>query len=153
MKIEHTFLLPKHEGTLEERIREANFSWVNADINLKRFPITKQRETEIEIALASFEQPLGYERVRERLNKNGYQAGTLIDLVDFQISYPDFYSEFPIYSVEKETELKYGGIVYAHPAIKFSGTSKKRKRELSLPWYTQEWPVGTLFICHKVTFP
>lgn len=153
MKIEHTFILPVIAGSLAERIEQAGFFWVNADINTKKFPNTFLRKEELEITLVSFDQPLGYERVREKLKKEGYQAGSLYDLIDFQISFPNFYSQFPVYSVEKETELKYRGTVYAHPAMRFSGNSKKMKKELSLPWYTEEWPAGTLFICYKIVFP
>lgn len=153
MEIKHSFLLSPNSLPLAQRLVAASLNWVNHDIKEKRFPEGKVRENEQEIFLVSFEQPLGYERVRERFLKEGYVPCTIYELIDFAAMKSDFYSEYPIYSVFKETELRYGGIVNAHPALKFSGSKKKIIKELSLPWYIAEWPPGTLFICYKQILP
>jgi hypothetical protein len=144
LRIEHSFILPPSSLSLDERIREGSFTWVNVDLNTKKIRESPKRLEPREVFLVSLKNILGREKMFTSFQKNNLSASSIYELLDLTIFFPEFTPYNPIYAFGTEITLRYAGIVEAYPCLKFS----KKSKELSLPWYNGELSDETLYLCN-----
>ena len=82
--------------SIEELVKLGKYDWANGDITTKNFPTKRSGKMKTEINLIHFDRSISSEEVLKELDKMGYRAAELYELLTFGARYPDVQREFPV---------------------------------------------------------
>lgn len=82
--------------SVEEMVRLGKCYWFNKDITTKNFPSKRVGKAEMEVELIHFDRSISSEEALREMEKMGYRAAELHELLAFGAKYPNVQREFPI---------------------------------------------------------
>lgn len=82
--------------SLEEMIAAGKYDWRNNEITAARFPITGGGTVMVDGKLFHFNRNTTTDEVERELDKAGYRAATIAELLAFGASFPEVQRQFPV---------------------------------------------------------
>jgi len=119
--------------SLDTMITAGRYDWKNGDINDQNFPISGRRTSETEIALFHFNKGMSTDAVLAELDKRGFRAATLPELLALGADQPELQRQFPIIALGSVWRDPIGIRCVAY--LDGSGA----ERYLNLYWYGRDW--------------
>jgi len=119
--------------SLADMIDIGRYDWKNNDIMTKHFPISGSGTSETEIVLFQFNKGMSTDAVLAELDKRGFRAATLPELLALGADQPELQRQFPIIAL---------GSVWRRPDGNRNVACLGRRdaeRFLLLDWYEFVW--------------
>lgn len=128
--------------SLKQRIIVANYNFCNYDINEKNFPAPElsNQEQKLSVRLFSFKQRIESKEVIWQLKNKGCRPATLVELIAFELEYPEFCTGVPIIALGSIYRDTFG--VKSVPQFLLD----KNGRSLYLDLFEGEWEKGDKFL-------
>ncbi|MDO8240671.1 MAG: hypothetical protein Q7T51_01685 [Candidatus Moranbacteria bacterium] len=82
--------------SVDELVKLGKYDWANDNITQKNFPTTRTGKADIEIELIHFDRSISSEKALEEMDRMGYRAAEVHELLAFGVKYPDVQREFPV---------------------------------------------------------
>jgi hypothetical protein len=121
-------IVVNYDMPLANLIAAGRYDWKNGDINDQNFPISGSGTSETEIALFHFNKSMSTDVVLDELDKRGFRAATLRELLALGADQPELQRQFPIIAL---------GSIWRDPCdnrgVAFLGRNGA-ERYLSLDW-------------------
>lgn len=119
--------------SVDALVQAGGYDSTNPDINLRNFRVSRDEDTDIDLALVRFTQVLATADVLHALAAQGLRPATLRELLAFGAQYPPLQRQFPIValgSVWMNSEgQRYIAYLWGHA----------RERGLGLGWLVRWW--------------
>lgn len=122
-----------YDRSVEEGIKAGKYDWKNSDITSEHFPSQEIGTIEGPVELFHFSKDMETDGVLAELDKKGYRAATLKELLALGEKCPDLQREFSIIALGSVWRNPYGG---RHCACLDRGGSGRR---LNLGWIGNRW--------------
>lgn len=105
--ITHSFKVFVDEITpIETLLRECDLSWGNENITSKNFPTVEGGKKEKrEVVIFNFKKDMSSEAVVFEMDKAGYRAGTIRELLALALKEPDLQKDFPIVALGSSAKI------------------------------------------------
>jgi hypothetical protein len=100
--------------SVEEMVRLGKYDWSNDDITTKNFPSKRVGKAEMEVELIHFDRNISSEEALREMEKTGYRAAELHELLAFGAKYPNIQREFPIVAIGSVWWDRYGDRIVAY---------------------------------------
>ena len=125
---------------LAHRIARGKYDWVNSDINEKNFPTTVDKDYEVEYRLFHYETSKSSDSAIAEMEKEGFRAGNLVELLKLGEIHPELQRKFPI--VALGSILRAARDNRSVPVLLYGSD----KRKLGLGWFDGNWGSGSRFL-------
>ncbi len=135
-----SFLSISSSLSLSDRIALGKYGWVNSDITEENFPEKVGKDYEVEYKVFHFNRSISSESAIAEMEKEGFRAGNLAELLKLGEIKPELQREFPIVALGS-TWRDAGGARYV-PVL---GCDDGRRR-LGLHWFGGGWGGNVRFL-------
>ncbi|MFA6365345.1 MAG: hypothetical protein WCW78_03015 [Candidatus Paceibacterota bacterium] len=119
--------------SFSDRIALGKYDWVNSDITEKNFPMTVEKDYDVEYKIFHFNRSISSESAIAEMEKEGYRAGNLAELLKLGKVKPELQRQFPIVALGSVWRVANGGCRVPILCCDVS------KRELGLYWFEGCW--------------
>lgn len=133
-KLTNTYLVTvDYAKSLPDMIKAGNYGYANEDITDKNFPTQGKGAVDLEIVLVYFGKDMDSNDVLSELDKLGFRAAILPELLAFGETHPEVQREFPIIALGSFWADRDGNRFV--PCLgRWRG-----KRGLGLSWFESRW--------------
>lgn len=122
-----------YDRSVKDAIKAGNYDWKNDDITSKNFPSQETGTREATVELFHYGKDMSTDEVLADLDKQGYRAATLKELLALGEKHPDLQREFPIIGLGSVWQGSDGN--RCCPCLSW-GVSE---RSLGLRWIDSRW--------------
>ena len=127
--------------SLKAMIESGHYDWVNGDVTEKHFPLPRQSGTEeLDVELVHFNRPISSDDALHELDRMGFRAATLPELLAFGSKYPEEQRKYPIVALGSVWRDDFGDRRVADLYGLASG------RSLHLYWCEDDWNSDCRFL-------
>lgn len=119
--------------SVDALVQAGGYDSTNPDINLRNFRVSRDEDTDIDLALVRFTQVLATADVLHALAAQGLRPATLRELLAFGAQYPPLQRQFPIVALGSAWMSSVGDRYVAYL------WGNVRERGLGLRWLVGRW--------------
>lgn len=126
--------------SLSDRIAAGKYDWVNDDITEKHFPDKAEKDYEVEYRIFHFNRSISSESAIAEMEKEGFRAGNLVELLKLGETKPELQREFPIIALGSVWR---NGVGHRNvPVLNCDAAG----RGLDLYWFGYDWDGAYRFL-------
>lgn len=122
-----------YDRSVKDGIKAGKYDWENDDITSKNFPSQETSTKEVAVELFHFGKDMSTDEVLAELDKQGFRAATLKEILALGEKQPDLQKDFPIIGLGSVWQDPGGD--RGCPYLSRDGS----ERSLSLRWVDNRW--------------